>query len=355
MTSHSIFSQYVPDATGATLSLNEVPGTEFPKFAVVLVNYNGLNDTRKCLDSLLKAELRGALVIVVDNGSNPDCSEIISSEFPWARVVRSALNTGWSGGNNIGIKEAKEFGANYVLLLNNDTVVSPDILIRMSLAFKANPTFSIIGPIIRYMDEPDAVMTDGVVFNCSDTPGDFFTRQEVPISGSPTTSTIQVDIVNGCAICIDMKVITKIGLIDDRFFLIHEESEFCLRAAESGFRCGILAEGLVWHKGSSTFKRAGSWLQRYYSTRNLMLLLLMRRNSTRNSRGFISTWINYFKHVWYMYDIEMEENNRETAEAVVAGLADAMLGRFGMRDFRKSWLQGLFLASFDTARLILSR
>ena len=86
-----------------------------------------------------------------------------------------------------------------------------------------------------------------------------------------------------------------------------------------------------------------------------MLLLLMRRNSTRSSRGFISTWINYLKHVWYTYDIEMEENNRETAEAVVAGFADAMLGRYGMRNFRKSWLQGLFLRGFDAARLMLSR
>jgi GT2 family glycosyltransferase len=355
MTSHSILSQYVPDATGAALSLDEVTGTEFPKFAVVLVNYNGLNDTRKCLGSLLKAELRGALVIVVDNGSNPDCSEIISSEFPWARVVRSALNTGWSGGNNIGIKEAKQFGADYVFLLNNDTIVAPDILIRTSEAFKANPGFSIIGPIIRYMDEPETVMTDGVVFNCSKTPGDFFTRQEVKIFAGPSTALTQVDIVNGCAICIDMDVIKKIGLIDDRFFLIHEESDFCLRAIESGFRCGILSQGLVWHKGSSSFKRTGSWLQRYYSTRNLMLLLLMRRNSTQNSRGIFGTWLNYFKHVWYMYNAEVEENNLEAAEAVVAGLSDAILGRYGMRNFRKSWLQGFIFRSFETARSMLAR
>jgi GT2 family glycosyltransferase len=355
MTSHSILSQNAPRTTDDGSCSIDAYQSDFPKFAVVLVNYNGLNDTRKCLDSLLKAELRGALVIVVDNGSDPDCSEILSSEFPWARVVRSALNTGWSGGNNIGIKEAKKFGADYVFLLNNDTVVSQDILIRMSLAFKANPEFSIIGPVIRYMDEPNTVMTDGVVFNCSDTPGDFFTRKEVQISCVPTTSTTQVDIVNGCAICIDMKVISKIGLIDDRFFLIHEESEFCLRAIESGFLCGILAEGLVWHKGSSTFKRTGSWLQRYYGTRNLMLLLLMRRNSTRHSRGFFRTWSNYLKHVWYMYDAEMEESNREAAEAVVLGLSDAIFGRYGMRSFRNSWIQRFCLKGFDTARSMLSR
>ena len=354
MSLHLILSPNDHHATGSASCFGDVSLSDFPRFAVVLVNYNGLNDTRKCLDSLLKADLRGALVIVVDNGSDPDCSEILSGEFPWARVVRSALNTGWSGGNNIGIEEAKKFGVDYVFLLNNDTVVSPDILIRLSLAFEANPEFSIIGPVIRYMDEPEIVMTDGVEFNCSGTPGDFFTRKEVQISGGPTFSTTQVDIVNGCAICIDMKVISKIGLIDDRFFLIHEESEFCLRAIESGFRCGVLAEGLVWHKGSSTFKRTGSWLQRYYSSRNLFLLLRLRRNSTEKSRGFLSSWLNYMKHVWYMYDTEMDEKNREAAEAVVAGLTDALLGRFGVREFRMSRLQKIFLFVFDTARSLQS-
>ena len=68
---------------------------------------------------------------------------------------------------------------------------------------------------------------------------------------------VPVDIVNGCCMMVRADVFRRVGLIDDRFFLIHEEADFCLRVLRAGFRCGVLAEGLVWHKGSSTFKRSG--------------------------------------------------------------------------------------------------
>ncbi len=82
-----------------------------------------------------------------------------------------------------------------------------------------------------------------------------------------------VDIVNGCCMMVRAEVLARVGLIDERFFLIHEESDFCLRARQAGFKCGVMAEALVWHKGSSSFKRSGKRWQRYYDARNLYLLL----------------------------------------------------------------------------------
>ena len=79
----------------------------------------------------------------------------------------------------------------------------------------------------------------------------------------------EVDIVNGCCMMVSASVIRTIGMIDERFFLIHEESDFSCGAREAGFRCGILSEALVWHKGSSSFQRAGRQTQRYYDARNL--------------------------------------------------------------------------------------
>jgi GT2 family glycosyltransferase len=91
-------------------------------------------------------------------------------------------------------------------------------------------------------------MTDGCIFNHRDREG-FFQRQHVPLMSPSRVA--EVDIVNGCCLMVSAAVIRKIGIIDERFFLVHEESDFCLRAREAGFRCGILSEALVWHKRSS--------------------------------------------------------------------------------------------------------
>src|SRR5204863_3144494 len=120
------------------------------------------------------------------------------------------------------------------------------------------------------LEEPDTVMTDGCVFNAPGYEG-FFQRRPVPLAPGALPRVTEVDIVNGCCMMIAAPVFRRVGLVDERFFLIHEESDFCLRARRAGFRCGVLGEVLVWHKGSSSFKRTGRQTQRYYDARNLYL------------------------------------------------------------------------------------
>ena len=100
------------------------------------------------------------------------------------------------------------------------------------------------------MDEPETVLTDGCRFNHPESPG-FFERIVVPIETIDPPRVDPVEIVNGCCMMIARQVFEQIGLIDERFFLIHEEADFCLRARQAGFACGILAEPLVWHKHSA--------------------------------------------------------------------------------------------------------
>ncbi|MBY0458388.1 MAG: glycosyltransferase family 2 protein, partial [Gemmataceae bacterium] len=147
-----------------------------PNVWVVPVNFNGTDDTRKCLRSL--AHLAPAAnVVLVDNASHPDPTPGLREEFRAVHVVRNDANLGWSGGNNTGIRHALARGATHVLLLNNDTTVAPGLVGRLLAAFDAHPNFGIIGPVIRYMDEPDVVMTDGVTFCPPGYPG-FFQRRE---------------------------------------------------------------------------------------------------------------------------------------------------------------------------------
>ncbi|MBY0229822.1 MAG: glycosyltransferase family 2 protein, partial [Gemmataceae bacterium] len=238
---------------------------------IVLVDFDGLADTRKCLASL-HGQAGECRVVVVDNASREVVAPVLAPEFPWAHYLRNGVNGGWAGGNNVGIRFALERGAGLVVLLNNDTTVSPGFASRLRAAADAHPAFGVLGPVIYYMDEPAKVMTDGTLFNRPEEKG-FFQRLPVPVAPAEPPPVAEVDIVNGCCMAIRREVFQRIGLIDERFFLIHEESDFCLRARRAGWRSGVIGEGLVWHKGSSSFKRSGRGWQRYYDARNLLLLL----------------------------------------------------------------------------------
>jgi GT2 family glycosyltransferase len=319
-----------------------------PRVWIVPVNYNGLEDTRKCLRSL-DALTAPASVVVVDNASKEDPTPTLRAEFPWAHAVRNPVNRGWSGGNNTGIRYALDRGAESVVLLNNDTVVDPRLVERLLAAADAHPGYGIIGPVIRYMDEPDLTMTDGVVFNRPGRPG-FFQREPVPERSADPPAVAEVDIVNGCCMIVRSDVFRRIGLIDDRFFLVHEEADFCLRAREAGFKCGVLAEGLVWHKGSSAFKRSGKRWQRYYDTRNLGLLLTKHLARSRAGRGGLASYALYLRYAYHRYCHEREDGHPDAADAVLEGLIDAATRRFGPHEPRPRWAVPVLRWAFEAAR-----
>ncbi len=254
------------------------------KVAAVLLNLNGLADTFKCLDSMEAIDPELCLTIVVDNGSAPDASGQIAQSYPWVKVIRREDNGGWAGGNNTGIRYALEDGVEWIMLLNNDTIVTPDMIDRLLAAAEHHPEHGVIGPIICYMDDPETVMTDGVRFNRPGYPG-FFERIPVPPNRCDPPNLVPVEIVNGCCMMVSRKVFEKIGLIDERFFIIHEEADFCLRVLQAGFQCGIVAEPMVWHKGGSWFTRTGKGLKRYYDARNLFLLLKKHNGKHRGGKG----------------------------------------------------------------------
>jgi GT2 family glycosyltransferase len=298
------------------------------RVAIVLVNYHGTIDTLKCLDSIKDMGAETCLTIVVDNDSTPDPSTEIAQAHPWARVIRCEENGGWAGGNNAGIRYALKHGVEWIVLLNNDTIVAPETIDRLLAAAQHSPDHGILGPIICFMDDPQTVMTDGCRFNRPGFPG-FFERIPVPIALSDPPRVVSVDIVNGCCMMVSRKLFERIGLIDERFFLIHEESDFCLRAREAGFESGILAEPLVWHKGSSTFKRTGRSLQRYYDARNLFLLLWKHQARRQGRRTALPSWFQYLKYVYHRFSIEREQGEEQAADAVLFGFCDALTGRFG--------------------------
>jgi GT2 family glycosyltransferase len=294
--------------------------TAAPRVAIIIVNFNGTDDTHKCLRSLHELDYPNAEVVLVDNGSSPPAGELFAAEYPWVRVIQNPVNGGWAGGNNVGIRDALARGAEYFVLLNNDTIVAPNLVTRLLAGFATG--YDVVGPLVNWMDEPDVRMMDGCTFDAPDSVS-FFDRAKI------TPPVTDVEIVYGCCLTTSADVFRRIGLLDERFFLIHEESDFCLRARRAGFRCGVLADVLVWHKGSSSFQREGKPLQRYFDARNLFLLMWKHIGSYRRPPKRLRSWLKYLKHVYYFYCICRDKQNDAGATAVLDGLHDGLFGYYG--------------------------
>jgi GT2 family glycosyltransferase len=296
--------------------------------AIIVLHYGDLRDTFSCLDSLSRLEGDSFQVIVVDNGTVPAANDEIAKKYPHTHVIRREVNGGWAGGNNTGIRDALDHGAEYVVLLNNDTTVAPNLLDLLLQAAREMPEYGVLGPVISFMDEPDQVRTDGFTFNRPSDNG-LIQRKEVPLNSGEPTAVAEVDIVNGCCMMVDARVFRAVGLVDERFFLVHEESDLCLRARAAGFRCGVIGQPLVWHKGSRAFAALPNNLQRYYDARNLYLLLRKHSATHASGRGPWLSRLEYLKSVYYRYCVEREQGRDASALAVVEGIWDAFAGRYG--------------------------
>lgn len=295
---------------------------------IVVLSYNGLEDTRKCLTSLAAVTEPGVTRLLVDNGSTDGTAAIVSEEFPWCRVLTVTENRGPAAGYNAGIRTALAGGADGVLLLNNDTVVAPELVTRLRQAASAHPEYSIIGPVIKFMDDPEQVMIDGFTFNSPELYG-FFHRKVVAVTENHPPQMTAVDAVNGCCVLIRSAVFERIGLFDETIFIYHDETDFCLRALEAGFKAGVIDHALVWHKGSATFKTSGKRLARYYDARNLLYVLRKHRGAQRNGRGRFASALMYARYMYHWYCTEREAGYDQSADAVIEGVWDGMLGRMG--------------------------
>lgn len=242
-----------------------------PKVAIILVNWNGYEDTLACLESLQQLDYPAYTVIVVDNGSNDDSVDRIRASYPDVVLIETGKNLGFVGGNNIGLKHPQATTADYALLLNNDTEVSADFLSLLVEAAEADPEIGIVGPTIYYFDEPQKIWSAGGIIDWQKGVTSMANLNETD-EGQLGTTPRPMDFVTGCALLIKNKVMKQVGLLDPRFFAYYEETEWCVRVNQVGFKILHIPPSKIWHK-ISLVARESSPQVHYYMTRNRLLFL----------------------------------------------------------------------------------
>jgi len=241
----------------------------FPKILILIVNWNGKKDTLECLASLANAEPTPLFsTLIVDNGSTDDSVCAIRSAYPDVPILETKANLGFAGGNNAGIKWALSKSFEWILLLNNDTIIAPDFIKKFMEAVKEKPSVKLWGAKIYRFNDPKRLDHFGGFWNPDR--AEFVSPASGQIDNGAFEQMQQVDYVCGAAMLMHRSVPETVGLLEERFFLLWEESDFCIRARRAGFEIWTAPLAKVWHKVSASFT-GGKPHMHYFWWRNRLL------------------------------------------------------------------------------------
>ncbi len=290
---------------------------EWPKVAIIILNWNGWRDTIECLESVYQIKYPDYNVIVVDNGSEDESIQMlkdycegkievnsnflkyelnnkpikmieytkIESETKYNEefgtfcyegqliIIRCEKNYGFSEGNNIAMRYAlRILNPSYVLLLNNDVVVDSKFLEELIKVGESDKSIGIVGPTVYYYSKRNRIQSAGVKLHWN-------TAKQNVLRSNEIESIVDVDYVAGCALLAKTELIERIGYLDPYYFAYWEETDWCIRANKAGYRVICIPKSKIWHKGlSSSAKISG--FHAYYMARNMFYF--MRQHATRS-------------------------------------------------------------------------
>lgn len=235
---------------------------------IILVNYNGYDDTVECIKSIENSDYDNYKIILVDNGSK-DKNKILNDNYinNAADVIISEENLGFSGGNNLGIKYAQEkYDPEYYLLLNNDTVITKDTISNLKKGFDFDSKAGIITGKIYYFSEPKTIWAAGGKFNFNTGIADQPELGKID-DGVQYENTCEVSFATGCTMLISKQVINTVGYLEESYFLYAEDTDYCCRVLNAGFKIIYVGKALIYHKVSASTGKQSN-MQQYYMFRN---------------------------------------------------------------------------------------
>lgn len=246
------------------------PDNSNPLVSIISINYNRLDDTIELFDSIRQNDYSNIELILVDNGSdkNPDT---IKSSFPQLQLIKNKRNLGFAAANNIGIKHAK---GKYILLINNDMVVSPGFLSPLVQKLESENIIGIVSPKIYFHNNPNIIQYAGFTNIHPITIRNKGIGFKEADKGQYDQS-VATYYAHGAACLFRASLIEKVGYMSEEFFLYYEEMDWCKRARNHGFKIFYVPQSVVYHKDSLTIGYE-SPIKTYYLNRGR--LIYMRRN-----------------------------------------------------------------------------
>lgn len=256
--------------------------------AVIILNYKNAKDTIECMTNVRKSEGIHCHILVVDNASNDGSVDEIKRHLEFDDVlVEAKENGGYAAGNNLGLEAAIQRGFEFFCILNNDVIVYPDTLAKLTQYLMHHPEVGIVGPGICTYENVDVLESAGSLMNFNNGKINRFYTGKNPkeIVGLE----ISCDYVGGACMVFSQDLIKRIGFLPENYFLFFEENEWCYKARQAGKKVICYGNSLVIHKGSATINKF-SGLSEYYTYRNMVLFI--RRN------GKVKNKLIFYPYIW---------------------------------------------------------
>lgn len=287
-----------------------------PYVGIILVNYRGAKDTVECIDSLFKMEYQNFFIVVVDNHSGDDSLDLLyeRQKLDDFFIIQMENNEGFSGGNNAGITYALKKGAEYILLLNNDTLVESKCLTQLVRVHQETENCGISIGKIYYEKERNRLWYAGGEINLKT--GKVTQRGLGDIDDFKKAAREEVTFATGCCMCIVASLFEEIGLLDEDYFLYQEDAEFCHRVLLGGKKIIYEPSAIIFHKVSASTSKDKNMspTTQYYMVRNRYIFV--KRNVAEGWRRFYAYgyclaiylyyWLRGFMKlkyiIWGIYD-----------------------------------------------------
>jgi len=350
------------------------------KVGIVILNWNGWRDTIECLESVYQIDYPNYEVIVVDNNSKDNSIEKIkeycegkikvSSKFfkykeenkpievieltseevikfkkidkkieslPSNKkliLIKNSENLGFAGGNNVGIKFALKSDCDFIFLINNDAVVEPNILKKFLNAWKELENPGAISGIIYYYNSPDKIWFGGAKWE--------WIKIRFKINEKFSKKILKTDYICGACMFTSKKVIQKVGLFDEKFFLVWEDSDWSYRARKKGYNLYILSDVKIFHKTAQSFGSYQTFSYQYYFIRNQFLFFHKYYNSFLRilfSLIFFYKFLYSLKKKLLIRKVGEKENFEVKTEGIkgkLFGLKDYFFKKFGRCPYQKT-------------------
>lgn len=289
--------------------------------SIILINYNGNKDTLDCVESIKKSDYENYNIIVVDNASKKENYinlKVSLNHYEKVKLLRSDENLGFSGGNNLGIKYSLDkMASDYILLLNNDTLIKENTVSELVSLAEANKNCGICGAKIYFYPEVSKIWYAGGKFNKRKLLNVHLGENEIDLGKYDEIK--KVDFITGCTMLIKKEVIEVVGLLPEEYFMYFEDADYSLRVREKGYSLYYNPNAIVYHKISASSGGKESSFSIEYATRNRKYFMRKFKNKVSKINYIYAFLFFYITRIIkiIIYTMKNQKNNRK---ALIRGL-----------------------------------
>lgn len=296
-----------------------------PLVGIILLNYNSGNDTIECINSIKEITYSNYKIIVVDNKSTDNSIEDIKAKYKDVDIIENSTNGGFAYGNNIGIKYALDHDVDYVLLLNNDTVVEKNFLEEM-VDISIKEEIYVLGCRINYFYDKSKIWYSGGKINWNKFYGEHIQDEKA------TEDIIEVDFITGCCMLLRKEVVQQF-LLPEEYFMYFEDVDYCIQLKDNGYKLMVAQNPLIYHKVSASSGGEESPFFIRYWNRNRIILMNKYKNKVsalKYSYVIISFYFTrIIKYIIYLSSFKSKER-----KALVLGIKEGIMKKNNKGEFR---------------------